>query len=109
MMALGKLEPPVPLSREHTRNLEDQSREFRHFVIRMGRERLEASNILGRNRGLLKESMQLLESFDAVPLFARQSLAVFADMDAMAKPAELLVRTRPTTDSAKVSHALRQG
>lgn len=89
-----------------THALEDQSRKFRDFLIRMAGEGLEASNILGRNNGLMKEAMQLVEPCDAIPLFARQSPAVFADIDAMPTPAELLIWTRSTTNSAIVAHAL---
>jgi len=53
--------------------------------------------------------MQFVQPFDPIPLFARKSLAPFTDVDAMAAPAELLVWTRPTTDSAIVAHALWQG
>ena len=35
-VALGELEPPVPLSREPARDFEDQRREFRHVCVRRG-------------------------------------------------------------------------
>jgi len=92
-MALGELGPPVPLSRKHARDLQDQSREFRHFVVPMSGEALKASNIPGRYNGLMKEPTQLVQPFDAIPLFALQSLALFTDVNAMTTPAELLVRT----------------
>ena len=65
----------------------------------------ETRNVLGRDGGLMKETMQLVPPFDSISLFARPLLALFTDVNAMATPAELLVRTRPTTDSAIVSHA----
>ena len=75
----------------------------------MAGECLEASNILGRNSGLIKKSMQLVQPLNMIPMFARESLAVFAYVNAMPTPAELLVWTRPTTDTAIVSHALWEG
>jgi len=92
-MMPGELEPPVPLPGKHARNLQDQSRVFRHRSVLMADERREASNILVRNNRLVKESVQFIEPFDAIPLFARQSLALLTDVNAMATPAELLVRT----------------
>ena len=106
---MGELEPAVPLSRKHARDLKDQRREFRYFVIRMAREYLETSNILGRNGGLMEKSMQLVQPFNMIPLFARESLALFAYVNAMPTPAELLVWTRPIADSAVVAHALWEG
>jgi hypothetical protein len=41
----------------------------------------------------MQEPVQLVQPFDAIPPFTRQSLALFTDVDAMATPAELLVRT----------------
>ena len=87
----GELEPPVSFAGKHARDLQDQSREFRHLVVLMRGERLKASNILGRDNGLMKEAVQLVASLDAIPIFAWHSLALFADMNAMATPAELLV------------------
>src|SRR5208282_1065349 len=107
-MMSGKLEPPVSFAGKHARDLQDQSREFRHLVVLMRGERLKTSDILGRDNGLMKEPVQLVASLDAILLFARHSLAFFTDVNAMATPAELLVRTRPTTDSAIMAHALRE-
>jgi hypothetical protein len=73
----------------------------------MPAERLEASNILYRDHRLMKKTSQLIEPFAEIQLFARHSLALFADMNLMAASAELLVRTRLAANSAKVSHALR--
>ncbi len=92
-MALGELKPPVPFAGKHARDLQDQSREFRHLVVTMSAERLKASNIPGGDHGLMKELLQLVQPFDAIALVARQSLAPFTDVNAMATPAELLVRT----------------
>src|SRR4051812_28865524 len=44
---------------------------------------------------------------DAFPLFSRQLLAFFTDVNAMAAPTEFLVWTRPAADSAIMSHGLR--
>jgi len=90
---MGELEPAVPFAVKHARNLPNQSREFRHFVVPMSGEGLKASNVLGRDNGLMKEPMQLVQPFDAIPLFARQSQALLTDVNAMATSAELLVRT----------------
>jgi hypothetical protein len=40
----------------------------------------------------MKEPVQLVAPFDAIPVFARHSLAFFADVNAAATPGELLVR-----------------
>jgi hypothetical protein len=61
--------------------------------VLMPGERLKASHIPGRDNGLMKEPVQLVEPLDAIPLFARHSLALFTDVNAMATPAELLVWT----------------
>ena len=92
-MALGELGPPVPLFGKHARDLQDQNRRFCHLVVLMAGEDLKASNILGRDNGLMKKPVQLVAPLDAIPIFARHSLALFADVNAMATPAELLVRT----------------
>ena len=89
----GELEPPVSFAGKHACDLQDHSREFRHLVVLMRGERLKASNILGRDNGLIKEPVQLVAPLDAIPLFARHSLAFSTDANAMATPAELLVRT----------------
>ena len=106
-MTQGELEPSVPLYWKHARNLQDQSRESRHLVVPMPGEGLKASNIPGRDNRLMKEPVQVVAPFDAFPRFARHSLAFFEDMNAMATPAELLIRTRPTADSAIMAHALK--
>ena len=92
-MSLGELEPPVPLSGKHARDLQDQSHKLRHLTISMVAEGLEASNILCRDNRLMQEPVQFIQSFDAIPLFTRQSPALFTDVNTMATPAELLVRT----------------
>ena len=92
-MMPGELEPPVSFSGKHARDRQDQSREFRHLVVLMSGERLEASNILGRDNRLMKEPVQLVAPFDAISLFVRHWPALFTDVNAMATPAELLVRT----------------
>ena len=51
--------------------------------------------------------MQLVQAFDAIALFARQALALFTHVDAMATPAELLIRARPTADAAIMADALK--
>lgn len=89
----GKPKPPVPLPGKHARDLQDQSALLRHLLVIMPAEGLEAGNILGRDNGLMKEPVQLVQPFDALALFARQSLALFTDVNAMAAPAKLLVRT----------------
>jgi hypothetical protein len=92
-MMPGELEPPVSLAGKHARDLQDQSRKLRHLIVLMPGERLKASNSLRRDHRLMKEPMQLVDAFDAIPIFARDALAFFADVNAMAKPAELLLRT----------------
>ena len=92
-MMPGELEPPVPLPGKHARNLQDQSRVFRHRSVLMADERREASNILVRNNRLVKESVQFIEPIDTLAFFARHPLTIPADVIAMATPAELLVRT----------------
>jgi hypothetical protein len=103
----GEFKPPVPLSGKHPCDLQDQSRQFGHLVILMPGKGLEADNVPGRNNGLMKKPMHLVEPFDAVPLFPRGSLALFTDVNAMAARAELLVWARPTTDSAIMAHEPR--
>ena len=55
---------------------------------------------LSRDNGLMKEPEQLVAPFDVIPLFPRQSLALFTDVKAMTTPAELLVRTGSAANSA---------
>src|SRR5579863_4497518 len=107
-MAPGELEPPVPLAGKRARNLQDQCRARRHLPVLVAAKGLEAGNIPGRDEGLMKEPIQLLEPFDAVALFARHPLTFPANVNAMATPVEALIRTRPTADSAIMSHALRE-
>lgn len=45
-MLPGELEPPVSFAGKHARDLQDQSREFCHFVVLMPGERLKAGNVL---------------------------------------------------------------
>jgi hypothetical protein len=104
-MVPGKLEPPVSFTREHTRDFQNYSSEFRHLVVLMPGERLQAGNILCRDHRLVKEPMQLFEAFQAIPLFVRHPLARLADVNAMAAPTELFVWTRPAANSAIMSHA----
>ena len=92
-MTPGEFEPAVPLPWKNARNLQDQSGVLRYRLVLMTAEGLEAGNIPCRNDRLVKESMQLVQSFDAVALFARQSLALLTNVYAVATPAELLVRT----------------
>jgi hypothetical protein len=92
-MMPGKLKPPVSFAGKHARDLQDQSREFCHLVVFMSGERRKAGKTRRRDSGLMKEPVQLVAPFDAIPLFAGHSLALFADVNAMATPAELLVRT----------------
>ena len=56
-VALGELEPPIPFSGKHPRNLQDQSRQFRHLMILMPGKALQASNILVGDIGLIEEAM----------------------------------------------------
>lgn len=105
-MMPDQLKPPVSFAGKHASDLRDQSREFRHLVILMSGKRPKASNILRGDHRLMKEPMQLVEAFHAIPLFARHPLARFADVNAMTAPAELLIRTQPAADSAKLSHAM---
>lgn len=37
--------------------------------------------------------MQLVKAFEAIPFFARHSLALFADVNAMTTPAKFLIWT----------------
>ena len=104
----GELEPPASLAGKHARDLQDQSGESRNLAVPMPDEGPKASNIPGRDNGLVRESMQLVQAFDAIALFARQALALFTRVDAMATPAELLIRARPTADAAMMSHARRE-
>ena len=106
-MALGELKPAVPFAGKHARDFQDQSREFRHLVVRMPGELLEASNILGRDSGLAEKPVQLVASFDGIPFFARQSLALFAYVNPMAAAAEFLVWTGSAANSAIMSQVLR--
>ena len=92
-MMPGELRPSVSLTGKYARDFQDQSRRFCNLVVPMLGESLKASNILGRDNGLMKESIRLVQLIDAIPLGARQSLALFTDVNAMAAPAELLVRT----------------
>ena len=69
---------------------------------------LNASNIPGRDYGLMKEPMQLVQPFNAIQFVAWQLLALLTDVDAMAAPAELLVRTWSVAAAAIMSHALRE-
>ena len=92
-MVPGELEPPVSFAWDHARELQDQSREFRHLVVLLPDEHLKARNILSRDDRLVKKPVQLVAAFDALPLFARHSLALLTDVNAMATPTELLIRT----------------
>jgi hypothetical protein len=65
-MALGELEPPVSVAGKHARDLQDQSREFRDFVVLMRGEGLQTGKILGRHKGLSKEPVQLVAPFNAI-------------------------------------------
>jgi len=103
-MTPGEFEPPVPFSGKHARYLEYKSCEFGHLLIPVRGEGLKASNIPGRDNGLIEKPVQLVAPFDAILLFLRQPLALLADVKAMAPPAELLVRTYPTADSAIMAH-----
>ena len=92
-MLPGELEPSVSFAGKHARNVPYQSREFRHFVVFVAGELFEASNVPGRNNRLMEEPAQLLELFDMIPLFAWHPLTLLADVNAVATPAKLLVRT----------------
>src|SRR4051812_32073134 len=76
-------------------------------MILMPGKALQASDVLAGDIGLIEETVQLLGKFDAFPLFSRQLLAFFTDVNAMAAPTEFLVWTRPAADSAIMSHGLR--
>src|SRR6266446_1104995 len=103
-MTPGELEPPVPFPGKHTRKLQNQSRLLSELGVLMAAEGLEASNILRRNDRLVKESVQLVEPLDAIAFFARHPLTFLAKVNAMATPAEALIRTRPTAYSAIMRH-----
>jgi hypothetical protein len=66
---------------------------LRHLPIRIAAEAFEAGNIPCRDDRLVKESMQFVQSLKAVALFARQWLALLTNVNAVAAPAKLLVRT----------------
>lgn len=105
-MTPGEFEPPFSFSGKHPRDLQYESCELRYVLIAVPGEGLKASNIRAGDIGLIEEPVQLVPPFDAILLFLRQPLALLADVDAMASPAELLVRTRPAADSAIMAHAL---
>ena len=60
------------------------------------------------SRGQTQNNLLSGKPFDAVALFARHPLTFPANLNAMAPPVEALIRTRPTADSAIMSHALRE-
>ena len=79
----GEPEPPASLAGKHARDLQDQSGESRNLAVPMPDEGPKASNIHGRDSGLVKESMQLVQAFDAIALFARQALSLMSPLKAL--------------------------
>jgi hypothetical protein len=105
-MLPGEFKPPVSFAGRYARDVQDQSRAVRHLAVIVPSERFKPSHILRRNDRLMNEPIQLVESFNTLPFLPRQLLAFFADVNAMAAPAELFVRTGSAADSAKMSHAV---
>ena len=71
----------------------------------MLREDSQAVDILLRDVRLIEETVKLIAACDALPLFERLALAIFANVRSMTAAGEFLVGADPPANSAVVSHA----
>lgn len=105
-MMLRKPEPAFPLAGMHARDVQHQGREIRYLAVHILSESLDPCYVFRRDVGLMKESVQIFQMFDALPFFAGYSLTLLTDMNAMPAAAESLVWKGSAAESAKVSHPL---
>jgi hypothetical protein len=96
--------PPSLFVRFYARHVQNQAGQLPDFAVAVPNENIQTGNIPGRNVGLIEIGVKLIQTFDAVALFGRQALTIFAYMVAMTSPGELLVSTIAVADPAVVWH-----
>src|SRR5512133_648341 len=101
----SEVKPSFSFSGKHESNLADQSGLCCDLRVYVANEDLQASKILGRDEGLVKEAAQFVQPFDAITLCARHALTFLTNVNLMAMPAKALIRQQPVADSAIMPHA----
>lgn len=103
-LARGQVSPAPAFVRVHECDVENKPSHRLHLRVKIGSQGFQVLDVLRGDVALVQEIPEFVEVFNVVAFLARHSLAILANVIAMAAPAELLIGASAPADATPMTH-----